>query len=157
MLRCLASSKLISPTKQKQVKLRRILHLCGRKKKASKDNRRRVTKLYQSRGGVRGLIAQIMSEYNVKHSRLVDGLKTGDSSTEGNNTSGKAFMPLYPAPMPITSKALQWVCHLQTLIQMQGYITVSKNAFYIDIKCSLKIQQCNQRIWRSKRKGYETI
>ena len=105
----LASSKLISPTKQKQVKLRRILHLCGRKKKASKDNRRRVTKLYQSRGGVRGLIAQIMSEYNVKHSRLVDGLKTGDSSMEGNNTSGKAFMPLYPAPMPITSKALQWV------------------------------------------------
>ena len=50
-----------------------------------------------------------MNEYNVKHSRVVDGLKTGDSSSEGNNTSGKAFMPLYPAPMPITSKALQWV------------------------------------------------
>ena len=50
-----------------------------------------------------------MSEYNVKHSRLVDGPKSGESSMEGNKTSGQAFYALYPAPMPITSKALQWV------------------------------------------------
>ena len=109
----LASSKLIDSTKQPKLKMRRVLHLCGRKTKgSSKDNRRRVTKLYQSRGGVRGLITQMMSEYNVQRKSFLGNTSDNDKSSkdEENKTNNiKTFIPLYPAPMPITSKALQWV------------------------------------------------
>eukprot|EP00943_MAST-04B_sp_MAST-4B-sp1_P004266 g4266.t1 len=105
----LASSKLIDPDKQSKLKMRRVLHLCGKKSKVGKDHRRRVTKLYQSRGGIRGLVTQMMSEYKVQRKGVV-GNPNNDSKDEENKTNNaKTYIPLYPAPMPITSKTLQWV------------------------------------------------
>ena len=53
-----------------------------------------------------------MSEYNVQRKSFLGNTSDNDKSSkdEENKTNNiKTFIPLYPAPMPITSKALQWV------------------------------------------------
>jgi hypothetical protein len=101
----ITASKLIEPLKQQttKIKMRRVLYLYGKRPKSAKDSRRRVTKLYQSRGGVRGLLRQIMDEYGLKQSADRSG------AYKDGIQDPTVRMPLYMAPMPVTSKSITWL------------------------------------------------
>ncbi len=104
----ISASKLIDPAKQSTtvIRMRRVLYLHGKRPKHLKDQRRRVTKLYQSRGGVRGLVSQLMNEYGLKKK---DAQENGALPQLEGGKEESVRMPLYSAPMPISSKSISWL------------------------------------------------